>query len=69
MAALEKDLDQNVFHYVAVNVRQPEIAARITIRQLRMIETHRVQHRRVKIVDRYPVLDRLEAEVIRRSVC
>src|SRR5262249_6463894 len=61
-------LRNNLVNHVARNVREPEVAAAVTIGQLRVIDAEQVKDRRVQIVyvDRF--LDGLEPEVVGRAV-
>jgi len=51
-----------------MHVRQPEVAARVTVCQARVVEAQQMQDRRVQIMHMDLVLDGLVAEVIRRAV-
>ena len=53
---------------MAVDVRQAEVAARIAVRELRVIEAEQVQQRRVQVVHVDLVLGRRESELVRRAV-
>ena len=44
-------LGNDIFHDIAVNVRQAKISPGIAIRQLRMVEAQQVQNRRMPIVN------------------
>jgi hypothetical protein len=53
---------------VAADVRQPEIATLISVREFFMIDSHHVENRRMKIVHVHGILDDVEAEVVRFSI-
>ena len=55
-------------HDVPVQVRQPEIPARVAVGQLRVIEAEEVEDRGVEVVDVDGVLFGSEPELVRRSV-
>ena len=50
--------------HVAAHIGKPEIASRVTISQLRMIQAQQVQHRGLQIMDVHRILDRLISELI-----
>ncbi len=52
----------------AVDVGQPEVASRVTIGQLLVVEAHQVQNRRVEIVNMHSLIHCGEAEVIAGTV-
>src|SRR4051812_33470274 len=43
-------LNHDIFHHVAGDVGEPEIAARVTVRELLVIQAQQMQHGRVQIV-------------------
>src|SRR4051812_2462038 len=57
---LGKDLGRDV----TPDIRQAEITARVAIRQLLVIQSHRREQRRVEIVRVHPALDRLDAKLV-----
>src|SRR4029450_3082349 len=57
-------LGQNVPDHVPRDVSQPKIAAAVTVRELRVIDTKEVQDRRAQVVHVHRLLDSLESEVI-----
>src|SRR5438105_2411065 len=48
----------HVMQYVAVDIRQPEIAARVAIGEARVIEAHEMKDRGVEVVDVSGILSR-----------
>src|SRR5438105_1986424 len=52
----------------ARDVREPEVAAAVPVRQLRVIDAEQVEDGRVQIVHVNRFLDGLEPEVVRRAV-
>jgi septum formation inhibitor-activating ATPase MinD len=52
----------------AVNVGQSKISARESVRQLGVIETHQVQHGRMQVVHMHSILNRLESNLVGRSI-
>jgi hypothetical protein len=63
-----ESLRDELMNDVAVDVRQPEIPARIPIRKLFVVETEQVKHRRVKVVDVHFVFHGGEAELVGGAV-
>src|SRR5882762_4499811 len=61
-------LNQNLLHYVPINIRQPVIAAAVTVGQLLMVDAQEMKNRCVEVVHVDFVLDRVPAELIRRAV-
>src|SRR6266545_7729924 len=55
---------QQLIDYQSVNVRQPKIAPLEAISQLLVIESEKLQDRRVQVVDVYAVFDSVEAELV-----
>ena len=51
-----------------MHIRQPEIAAGVTVREFLVIEPEEVKQRRVQIMHVDLVLDCCEAKLIRRSI-
>src|SRR5690242_5431777 len=51
-----------------VHVGQAEVSPRVAVRQPLVVQPHQVQDGRVQVVDVYLVLDRPEAELVRRPV-
>ena len=64
----EPELCDEVFDDVAVNVGQAEVSTGITVREFFVVEAEQFEHRRVQIVDVDFVFDRLETELVGRSV-
>jgi len=59
---------EDIFHHMSGDIRQPEIAALETIRQLFMFDPQRVQHRRMQIVNLHRRRHRVIAEIVRLSI-
>src|SRR5262249_19999947 len=59
---------QNGFHDTAVHVRQPEIAALITIREPGMVDAQAMQQRGVEVVHMHWRLDDVVAIIVGRAV-
>src|SRR5689334_18730515 len=55
---------QQLFHDLALHIRQTEVAALETVGELRVIEAEQVQQRRVQVVDVDFVFRGVEAEVV-----
>src|ERR1041384_6300584 len=58
----------DILHHFAEHIRQPEIAAGITISQPGMVDAELIQQCRMQIVNRHPILDGLETELVGRAV-
>ena len=59
---------QNFMDHVSVHIRKAEVAARVAVRQLLVVETQQVQERGVQVVDVDIVLHGLEAELVGGAV-
>lgn len=57
-------LRYDALHDIPMDIRQPEIAPRITERQPQVIEPEQMQHGRVQVVEVHARLDRVVAVVI-----
>ena len=44
-------LSKQLMHHVTFDIREPEVTASMAIRQALMVQTHRMQYRRMKVVD------------------
>jgi len=61
-------LANDVVDHVPVDIRQAEVSASVSIGQLRVVEAHQMQHRRVPIVDVAFVFHRLIAVLVGRAI-
>ena len=61
-------LGDDVLHYCAFYIGEPEIAAAVAIRQPRVIQPHEMQHGRMENMSVNGIIDRLEAELVRGAV-
>src|SRR5262245_5749830 len=61
-------LREDILDHLAVHVGQAEVAAGITVGKSRMIHAELIQECRVEIVDRYAVLNCLEAEFVGSTI-
>jgi hypothetical protein len=64
----EPVLRDEFFHDFAVDICQTEIAGRIAICELRVIESEQMQHRGMQVVHGHTIFDRFESEFIRRAM-
>src|SRR4051812_43755666 len=62
----ERHLREYVSHYVAMDVRQPEVAAAEAVREAFVVEAEQVQDGGVQIVDRADVLGGVHADLVGR---
>jgi len=61
-------LSKDAFDQVAVDVRQPMVAALIAEGQAAVVDAEQMQHRRVQVVDVDAILGDVVAEVVGRAV-
>src|SRR5215467_6268316 len=61
-------LSEDLLRHYAGDVGQPEVAATEAVGQLLVIEAEQVENRGVEIVNVHPVLHRVIADIIGRSV-
>src|SRR5262245_13404798 len=61
-------LGDQLLDHVAVDVREAEVAARVAVGELLVVEAHQLEDRRLEIVDVDALLHRLEAELVGRAV-
>ena len=54
----------DVPHDVSRHIRQPEVAAAVAVRELRVVQTHQVQDGGMQVVIVHRLLDGLETEVV-----
>ena len=65
---MESRLGDNLVGDVAVDVRQPEVPARVAVRELRVVQAEQVQDGGVQVVDVHAVFDGMVAVLVRRAV-
>src|SRR5690242_16808919 len=59
---------QQFLHHVSVNIREPEVPARMAESKLGMIEPKQLQKRRVQVMNMDGIFRRFEAELVGGAV-